>query len=97
MQDAGIITTQELIDFFDRAAECDLDECALGPVHVEAAAIAADLRLYQEECDSGVVTDEALRRRKADLSARMDDWDLAMTLATVFLPDVPEPPDAYIQ
>jgi hypothetical protein len=81
------IKTQELINFFDRASECNLDECELAPIHAEAASIAEDLRLYQDECNSGVVPDESLYERKADLSARMDGWNLAVTLLSVFPPN----------
>jgi hypothetical protein len=84
-----IVSTQELIDFFDRASECDSPGCDLSEIHQEAQSIAEDLRLYKDECESEAVTDGYLHRRKAELSDRMDAWDLSVAL----LEYGPFPPD----
>lgn len=67
------ITTDELIDYFEYAAD-DPD------AHPDAADIAADLRLYKDAYESGVITTATLKRHWTELKDRISQFDLDLLL-----------------
>ena len=86
-----IRTTQDLIYQFE-----DIGNSGNSELHQEARRIAEDLRLYKEECESDVVSESYLSQRKAELSDRMDAWDLSVALLQ-YGPFPPDPVSEYLQ